>query len=87
VICLHADGFIGYDGYAPYDGILAAAVSEDVPEELINQLSDEGRLVMPVIQKSATSEQQLIVVDKTSTGIKHSVISDVAFVPRISGTS
>jgi len=95
VICLHADGFTGYGSYAPYDGILAAAVSEDVPEELIDQLSDEGRLVMPVIkekaqgkdQKTSTSDQQLIVIDKTSTGIKRSVISDVAFVPRVSGTS
>jgi len=72
--------------YAPYDGILAAAVSDDVPSELIDQLAEGGRLVMPIKGVNSRSGQELVVVDKTSTGIKQKVISEVAFVPRISGT-
>ena len=82
--CLHADGFLGCLDYAPYDGILAAAVSDDVPDELIAQLAEGGRLVMP-LQTDDKNEQRLIVLDKTSTGIKQQVLDTVAFVPRVSG--
>jgi len=82
----HADGFDGCSLYAPYDGILAAAVSDDVPTELVDQLAEGGRLVMPVKGANTRSGQELVVVDKTSTGIKKKVVSEVAFVPRVSGT-
>ncbi len=81
--CIHADGFLGCCDYAPFDGILAAAVSQDVPEELIEQLQEGGRLVMPVT--GGNKEQNLIVVDKTSSGIKKQTLESVAFVPRVSG--
>ena len=84
VKCLHADGFLGCDDYAPYDGILAAALSEDVPEVLIEQLSEKGRLVMPV-HVNDSQDQHLIVTDKTSTGVKQQRLDVVAFVPRVSG--
>ena len=86
VLCLHDDGFMGCQNYAPYDGILAAAVSNDIPEELIDQLADGGRLIMPV-KLSNSSDQRLVVVDKTPTGIKKSELSAVSFVPRKSGIS
>jgi protein-L-isoaspartate(D-aspartate) O-methyltransferase len=94
--CLHADGFQGCSEFAPYDGILAAAVSNDVPDELIEQLKEGGRLVMPMqtqfpanngkSKSSNKSEQRMVVVDKTATGIKQQVLDVVAFVPRLSGT-
>jgi len=84
VKCLYADGFLGCQDYAPYDGILAAAGSEDVPEALLEQLAEGGRLVMPV-HDEAKQKQQLIVVDKTSTGIRQKQLEEVAFVPRVSG--
>jgi len=84
VKCIHADGFVGHADAAPYDGILAAAVSEDVPEELIDQLVDGGRLVMPV-RDHQSNEQNLIIIDKTSSGIKHAKTTKVAFVPRVHG--
>jgi len=86
VKCLYADGFLGCADYAPYEGILAAAVSDDVPEVLIEQLAIGGRLLMPVLNDSQ-QEQHLIMVDKTSTGIKQKQLSVVAFVPRQSGTT
>lgn len=81
--CLYGDGFAGLAEFAPYDGILAAAVSADVPDELLDQLAEDGRLVMPLAasaSKSAT--QQLLVVDKTSTGYKKQLNELVSFVPR-----
>lgn len=80
----HGDGFVGMRDFAPYDGILAAAVSEDVPEELIDQLADGGRVVMPV---GRDNQQILIVIDKTSTGLMQREIEAVRFVPRLAGLS
>jgi len=84
VKCIHADGFLGCKDFAPYDGILAAAVSEEVPNELIEQLSEGGRLVMPLLD-TTTAEQNLIIVDKTPSGIHKKVTQKVTFVPRIDG--
>ena len=68
--------------YAPYDGILAAAVSEDVPQELIDQLAEGGRIVMPV---GYSERQMLITIDKTSGGLIRQEIEAVRFVPRLAG--
>jgi len=42
-----ADGTLGWRGGAPYDAILVTAGSPDIPRELIEQLADGGRLVIP----------------------------------------
>ena len=84
VVFRHGDGFAGYADNAPYDGILAAAVSEDVPEELISQLNVGGRVVMPV---GHDDKQVLIVIDKTDNGIQKQEIEAVRFVPRLAGLS
>ncbi|MEO0369601.1 MAG: protein-L-isoaspartate O-methyltransferase, partial [Pseudomonadota bacterium] len=78
----HGDGFSGSVDQAPYDGILAAAVSDDVPTELIDQLAEGGRIVMPVNQ---ANEQRLIVIDKHDGAIKKQTLDTVRFVPRLSG--
>lgn len=80
----HGDGFEGLRDSAPYDGILAAAVSEDVPEELIDQLAEGGRIVMPL---GKGDRQVLIVIDKTSTGLFKEEVEAVRFVPRLAGLS
>ena len=78
----HGDGFAGLVEHAPYDGILAAAVSEDIPDELVDQLADGGRIVMPV---GRGDNQVLLVADKSSTGLKKQEIESVRFVPRLAG--
>lgn len=42
------DGTLGWPDKAPFDAILVAASSPSVPEELLNQLKEGGRLVIPV---------------------------------------
>ncbi|MFT6407773.1 MAG: protein-L-isoaspartate(D-aspartate) O-methyltransferase [Arenicella sp.] len=78
----HGDGFAGMQDFAPYDGILAAAVSEDVPQQLIDQLAMGGRVVMPV---GKGERQVLLVIDKTSSGLIEQEIEAVRFVPRLAG--
>jgi protein-L-isoaspartate(D-aspartate) O-methyltransferase len=82
VVFRHGDGFAGLSDFAPYDGILAAAVSEDVPPELIEQLAPGGRIVMPV---GRGDRQNLVVIDKTRQGLVQNEIEAVRFVPRLAG--
>jgi protein-L-isoaspartate(D-aspartate) O-methyltransferase len=42
------DGTLGWQAYAPYDGILVTAAAPHVPESLLAQLAEGGRLVIPV---------------------------------------
>jgi len=81
VIFRHGDGFAGFLDNAPYDGILAAAVTENIPEVLISQLRVGGRAVMPV---GRGEKQVLIVVDKTENGLQKHEVEAVRFVqPRL----
>lgn len=82
VIFRHGDGFSGIDERAPYDGIMAAAVSADVPDILISQLAVGGRIVMPV---GSGNNQMLIVIDKTESGLSRQELTAVKFVPRLAG--
>ena len=84
IIFRHGDGFAGLESYAPYDGILAAAVSQDVPEELIAQLAPNGRLIMPV---GSGEQQVLTVIDRKGTSIHKQKLEAVRFVPRLAGLS
>jgi protein-L-isoaspartate(D-aspartate) O-methyltransferase len=48
VTVIVGDGAMGYPECAPYDRILVAAAANHIPRKLIDQLTPNGRLVMPV---------------------------------------
>lgn len=77
-----ADGLEGWADKGPFDVILAAAAPERVPETLLAQLAEGGRLIMPV----GGTHQQLVTVTKTPSGPETTVIEDVRFVPMLPGT-
>ena len=58
------DGTLGWEAYAPYDGILAAAGSPVVPQPLLLQLKLGGRFVLPVGKSQKT--QRLIRITRTA---------------------
>lgn len=58
---VHGDGSLGLPEYAPFDKIVVAAGAPRVPETLVQQLADGGRMVLPV---GTRHEQQLQVVRK-----------------------
>lgn len=72
------DGSLGWPEEAPYDGILVTAASPEVPDSLIGQLKDGGKLVIPV---GARWRQVLAVWIKQSTQIEKKEILPVVFVP------
>ena len=77
----HADGSLGWDSEAPYDGILATAAPEEIPPELQQQLAPGGRLIIPVGDKT----QYLQVVTRHSHGLETVIHDAVRFVPLRSG--
>ena len=42
------DGKKGWKEYAPFDGIIVVADAQEIPPKLLEQLADEGRMVIPV---------------------------------------
>lgn len=81
---LLGDGMAGFAQGAPYAGIIAAAGGEAVPPAWIEQLAVGGRLVAPVAS-AAGGTQALLVLDKTSAGVQHTLLEAVHFVPLKSG--
>lgn len=79
----HADGQLGLASHAPFDGILVTAAPQEIPYELTEQLSEGGRLILPL----GNEEQQLCVLDKQEGQLKRRNLEPVRFVPLLSGAN
>ncbi len=77
----HADGHHGLEIVAPFDAIVMAAAATRVPDALTDQLSEGGRLVLPI----GTDQQRLLVVTRTANGLQEEMLDDVNFVPLLTG--
>jgi protein-L-isoaspartate(D-aspartate) O-methyltransferase len=77
----HADGGMGWDTEAPFEGIIATAAPEAIPPELMEQLGVGGRLIIPV----GVASQYLQVVTRTPDGFETATHDPVRFVPLRSG--
>ena len=78
VTVLVGDGTLGWRPFAPYDAILVAAASPEVPLPLIEQLAPGGRLVIPIGDRNS---QVLTLVQRVGDDIRTSTVADVRFVP------
>lgn len=77
----HGDGWLGWPERAPFDGIIVTAAAEELPKDLVFQLADNGRLVIPVGDK----QQRLQVIQREKDRFKISTIENVNFVPLVKG--
>ena len=73
-----ADGSLGWSQGAPYDRIIVTAAGPQVPAVLLDQLGVGGRLVMPV---GSRTEQELVLVQRTASGVEQRGFGGVRFVP------
>ena len=79
---LHGDGTLGWPEHAPFDAIIVAAGGPQVPENLKQQLSVGGRLVIPV--GSTLRTQKLLRVRRTGEHeFQEEDLGGVRFVPLI----
>jgi protein-L-isoaspartate(D-aspartate) O-methyltransferase len=57
---IEADGSLGWPAAAPYDAIVVSAAAPSVPQPLIDQLSDGGRIAIPVGDADAQQVQRIV---------------------------
>ncbi len=74
------NGKKGLREYAPFDKILVAAAPENIPSELISQLKNGGRMIIPI---GARLKQELILIIKSKNSILSKSLFPVLFVPLI----
>jgi protein-L-isoaspartate(D-aspartate) O-methyltransferase len=81
VTIMGGDGTLGWRPYAPYDAILVAAASPDVPRPLLEQLAVGGRLVIPIGDR----ERQVLhlITRRDQATYDTTTLGDVRFVPLI----
>ncbi len=72
------DGSQGYPDAAPYQAISVAAAASEVPQPLLDQLADRGRLVIPV---GDFDDQELRVITKHGGRLDTTVPTHCRFVP------
>lgn len=80
IVTRYGDGTQGWKNEAPFDAIIVTAGGKIIPTPLIDQLAEGGRLVMPV---GGSYSQELIKIEKTSSGLETTKICDCRFVKLI----
>jgi protein-L-isoaspartate(D-aspartate) O-methyltransferase len=78
VTVLVGDGTLGWRPFAPYDAILVAAASPEIPGPLVEQLAPGGRMVIPLGDRTG---QTLTLVERHGDEVRTRTITDVRFVP------
>jgi protein-L-isoaspartate(D-aspartate) O-methyltransferase len=75
-----SDGTMGWEAFSPYDRILVTAGAKQVPQPLVNQLKDEGIMVIPV---GNVYSQELRVIRKKKGRVRSTTVERCIFVPLI----
>jgi protein-L-isoaspartate(D-aspartate) O-methyltransferase len=83
IITRQGDGYNGWKEHAPFDIIIVTAADDHIPQPLIDQLAENGRLVMPI--GSPSSAQQLVLATKKNGKIDKRKLTMVKFVPLLRG--
>jgi protein-L-isoaspartate(D-aspartate) O-methyltransferase len=75
------DGYKGWPEAAPFDAIIVTCAPDKVPQPLVDQLKDSGRMVIPIGDRFA---QELYLLEKKNGQLKQSATLPVRFVPMAS---
>ena len=78
VSMLLGDGTVGWREYAPYDAILVSAGGPSIPQPLVEQLVESGRMLVPV---GPLEEQTLTLVTRRGATVETKAVAPVRFVP------
>ena len=78
IVTKTGDGFQGWPEHAPFDGIIVTCSPEDVPQPLLDQLADGGRMVIPVGERF---EQRLVRITRRGSELIRETIEPTLFVP------
>ncbi len=82
----HGDGALGLPEAAPFDAIVVAAAARAVPQALLQQLAQGGRMVLPLKTADAPrGAQRLALLARSARGITETILDEVLFVPLETG--
>lgn len=82
----HGDGNHGLEAAAPFDAIVVAAAARTVPQALLQQLAQGGRMVLPLKSaQAADGAQRLAMYARGARGITETMLDEVLFVPLETG--
>lgn len=73
------DGYAGWPEKAPFDSIIVTCAPDHVPQPLIDQLKEGGRMIIPVGERFGI--QKLVLLTKVNGDIRQDEVLDVRFVP------
>ncbi len=76
---LNADGYFGWEEHAPYDAIIVTAAPDHLPQPLVQQLAEGGKLVIPIGPVGAV--QTLWLFEKVNGELMATNYGGVMFVP------
>ncbi|SRR5579862_2493499 len=79
---LVGDGTRGFPQFAPYDAVIVSAAAPELPIELVDQLAEGGRMIIPI---GKDESQQLQLIYKENGEVKTKLREFCRFVPLISG--
>lgn len=74
------DGYKGWPEYAPFDAIIVTCSPSHVPQPLVDQLAEGGRMIIPV---GRTFNQELVLLIKRKGKLKQQAVLPVRFVPMV----
>ncbi|RDV27944.1 protein-L-isoaspartate(D-aspartate) O-methyltransferase [Alteromonas aestuariivivens] len=77
----HGDGWQGWQSKGPFDAIIVTAAASSLPQALLDQLNEGGRLVIPV----GDDQQSLMCIDRIDGELRTETVEAVRFVPLIAG--
>lgn len=77
------DGYLGWPEAAPFDAIIVTCAPEKIPQPLIDQLKEGGRMIIPV---GPAMDQKLYLLEKKQGRIEQRAVLPVRFVP-MTGTA
>lgn len=81
IIVKEGDGYQGWPEHGPYDIIMVTAAADGIPQPLIDQLAEGGRLIMPLGKPHDV--QKLILLRKKNGEVTQKMLTLVRFVPLI----
>ena len=78
------DGYKGWLEHAPFDAIIVTASPLKIPQNLVDQLKDGGRMIIPVGERDI---QWLVLITKNKGEVTEKKLIPVRFVPMVHGDS
>lgn len=79
IVVKTGDGYKGWPQYAPFDIIIVTAACNHIPQPLLDQLAENGRMIIPVGEQGTV--QELVLITRNNGKIRKEIMLPVRFVP------